>query len=80
MEHKKTFRKKGMKLVDTNIERRTDITCFQETKRGGKFRKSENSWYRLCFTGKEKYRNRVGIIAHKKLRENVVDVKRLVIQ
>lgn len=42
-----------------------------------KSREIENIEYRLWFTKKEKHRNGVGIIVDKKLKENVIDAKRL---
>lgn len=34
-------------------------------------------WTNIWFTGEEKHRDGVGIIVDKKLKENVVDIKRL---
>lgn len=55
-----------------------EIACLQETEWvGEKPREIENIGYRLWFTGKERHKNGVGVIVDNKLKESVVNVKRL---
>jgi exonuclease III len=59
-------------LVDTAIKRRVNILCGQETKWTGQKAKEVER-----YTGKKRSRNVVGILIDKRLKNEVVTVRRL---
>ncbi|KAJ0970135.1 hypothetical protein J5N97_023012 [Dioscorea zingiberensis] len=69
---------KSMELVDTLKRRRIDIVCLQETRWiGNKAREIGNTGYKLWYCGGDKHRNGVGIIVEPKMKDKVVEVKRI---
>ncbi|XP_059298195.1 uncharacterized protein LOC132050872 [Lycium ferocissimum] len=67
---------KSIELVKILKERKINIACVQETKSVGPKAK-EVDGYKLWFSGKSKYRNGVGILVDRELRDQVVEVRRV---
>jgi hypothetical protein len=64
-------------LVDTAIRRHINILCVQETKwTGQKAKEVENTGFKLWYIGKERSRNGVSILIDKRLKNEVVAVRR----
>ncbi|KAI8564245.1 hypothetical protein RHMOL_Rhmol03G0166900 [Rhododendron molle] len=72
-----TLTGKTRELVDTMLRRRISIACLQETKWvGEKAREIDDTGFKLYCTGKDRYRNGVGIVVDKHLKDSVVTVTR----
>ena len=71
-----TGKGKGIELVDTLIRRRVNIACLQGTKWvGSKAKELENTGYKIYYTGLDRRRNGVGIVANKDLKDVTVSKK-----
>lgn len=73
-----TLQGKSIELVKILRKRKINIVCVQETKWVSSTTRDVDG-YKLRYSGSDKRRNGVGILMDEELREQVVEVKRLVI-
>ncbi|XP_026746110.1 uncharacterized protein LOC113507456 [Trichoplusia ni] len=72
-----TMTGRGRELADVLKRRRINVACLQETKwRGGRAREIGEG-YKFYYCGSDGKRNGVGVVLDNRLKESVVDVKRV---
>ncbi|XP_046970411.1 craniofacial development protein 2-like [Vanessa cardui] len=72
-----TMSRRGRELADVLKRRRINAACLQETKWKGARAREIGEGYKLFYCGSDGKRNGVGIVLDSRLKECVVDVKRV---